>query len=1031
MLRTVRDCCEPYAKTLAYSSQDQIEDLVESINSETDDGSAFFERTFITKGMADVFRMGLKRLSGQHDDGLFVLSQAMGGGKTHLLIAMALLARHADLRRRVLVEAGIGQIADFGSARIAAISGRQRYEHFIWGEIASQIGRAEQIKPFWENGPRAPGENDWAKIIGRQPTLILLDELAPYLDNAATVSVGDGTLATVTTNAISNLLEAARKLPNCCIIMSALNGSYENASRNIERILHNLKQESQRGAVPITPVNLGGGEIYEILKKRLFKRLPGPDVVADVAAAYARSMEEAVKGKVVSKSAEQMVDEIHASYPFHPALKDVIALFKENESFRQTRGLMAFTARLVRSVWNRDTNDVYLIGAQHLDLNDSEVREEVRRISELDGAIAKDIADDGHAVAETVDGQMSSDAGSQVANIILCASLARGVDAKKGLTEARIVECLVAPNRTPLEFTEALAGLRQECWYLHAKDDGVFYFANQENLTKRLVSEASRAPQGKVDQEMRRLLLEIFAPVKKVAYQEALALPEIDQIDVSRRDKRVLLILEPDSKQPPKFLDDFYQNVTNKNNFLAITGSGSDLLKIENIVREIYAIDRVRRADNMHDSLVVELDEKDRNARIAFNGAIRSAYNNLYYPTRNGLIRAAIEVNFTGEAGSGEAVIEAKLAGADCKKLKLEIEPELDMLIDRAEEMLWPGGQKRLPWADVAGRSVSNPAWLWLPPKSLEEIRDAACGRGKWRLDSTNYIEKGPFEKPRTSVSATSAEDDFDEETGEAVVRVLAIDAGPRPEILWSETPDVERTGKTLEGSAITTRAFELWFLAKDITKQHETGEAVRWQNRIGIRHQPSGAPGAREVSLAVVPAGAEVRYTIDGSTPRDGRAYEGPFRIPDEALTLRVWAGAQGVEAEKVFRIGAAVSGETGFCLDEARPAKLELNRKEVMTSADEVWGFVRAAKETRAKVQVREVMVGTGESQAIVALPTIAIAMEDLEKLIADLRKAIGQPDAPVFLKAAEVEFAAGQDLIAFAKARGIEIDGAKVTQ
>ncbi|MFZ1573649.1 MAG: hypothetical protein WAT36_00075 [Chromatiaceae bacterium] len=103
-----------------------------------------------------------------------------------------------------------------------------------------------------------------------------------------------------------------------------------------------------------------------------------------------------------------------------------MALFKENEGFRQTRGLMQFTARLLRSVWNRDANDVFLIGTQHLDLNDTEVRDEIQRVNPaLLPAVVNDIADQGNARAEEIDGDLDSDAAAQVAKLVLSASLVR------------------------------------------------------------------------------------------------------------------------------------------------------------------------------------------------------------------------------------------------------------------------------------------------------------------------------------------------------------------------------------------------------------------------------------------------------------------------------------------------------------------------------------------------------------------------------------------------------------------------------
>ncbi len=92
-------------------------------------------------------------------------------------------------------------------------------------------------------------------------------------------------------------------------------------------------------------------------------------------------LEEAAKSKSVNRGAEAIADEIAATYPFHPQLKNVIALFKENENFRQTRGLIELVSRLLRSVWERDANDIFLIGPQHFDLSIKEVREKLTEIS--------------------------------------------------------------------------------------------------------------------------------------------------------------------------------------------------------------------------------------------------------------------------------------------------------------------------------------------------------------------------------------------------------------------------------------------------------------------------------------------------------------------------------------------------------------------------------------------------------------------------------------------------------------------------
>ena len=59
------------------------------------DGGAFFEKNHVTAGMRQLFDMGLRRLAGRTDQAVFELTQAMGGGKTHTMIAFGLVARDA------------------------------------------------------------------------------------------------------------------------------------------------------------------------------------------------------------------------------------------------------------------------------------------------------------------------------------------------------------------------------------------------------------------------------------------------------------------------------------------------------------------------------------------------------------------------------------------------------------------------------------------------------------------------------------------------------------------------------------------------------------------------------------------------------------------------------------------------------------------------------------------------------------------------------------------------------------------------
>ena len=280
-MKTVRDACELQPNAISIKLSDQIEQLDELITAEGD-GRAFFEKTFITQGMKDLITEGIARLAGSSSQGIFHLKQAMGGGKTHLLVGFGLLARHAALRKTYC--AGMAHADAFETTSIAAFNGRNSPAHFFWGEIANQLGKGDAFKEFWASGPKAPDEKDWLGLLsGDKPVLILLDELPPYFEDLATRPVGAGTVADIATRAFANLLTAAGKKSNVCIVVSDLFAAYQTGGALINRALDNARQELGRGERSITPVDLAANEIYDILRKRLFKSLPDQAEIEDVA----------------------------------------------------------------------------------------------------------------------------------------------------------------------------------------------------------------------------------------------------------------------------------------------------------------------------------------------------------------------------------------------------------------------------------------------------------------------------------------------------------------------------------------------------------------------------------------------------------------------------------------------------------------------------------------------------------------------------------------------------------------------------
>ena len=170
--------------------------------------------------------------------------------------------------------------------------------------------------------------------------------MPPYFVNAKAKTVGNSDLSMVTGTALANLLVAVSEdLPNVCVVITDLTAVYTGGSQQINEALTNLQNESGRVAMDLEPVPMNTDEFYHILRKRILKPSVDDDV-AEVAQAYAKAVSNARQMDITSTSPEQFAAQVIESYPFHPAIRNLYARFKENQGFQQTRGLI----RLMRVI---------------------------------------------------------------------------------------------------------------------------------------------------------------------------------------------------------------------------------------------------------------------------------------------------------------------------------------------------------------------------------------------------------------------------------------------------------------------------------------------------------------------------------------------------------------------------------------------------------------------------------------------------------------------------------------------------------
>lgn len=1029
-MRTVRDACILKEDALKIRAADEIAQLDQVIANE-EDGLAFFARTHITGGLQTLMNEGLARLSGRSSQAIFHLKQAMGGGKTHLLTSMGLLARHERLRAAVAPD--LHTRFPFGSAKVAAFNGRNRPNDFFWGEIARQLQRPDAFRNL--EHLESPDEKAWLELFDDgQPTLILLDELPPYFDYYVQRPVGEGTMASVMTYGFATLLTAAARKSNVCVIVSDLSASYEGGTRVINKALDNAKQELGRQEKTVTPVDLAGSEIYDIIRKRLFDKLPDQAVIENIADAYGRALSEAGRAKTISRSAEAIADEIARTYPFHPRLKNLIALFKENETFRQTRGLMEIISRLLLSVWERKENDVHLIGPQHFDFGIPDVRDAIERISNLREAISRDLWDEGQSAhAQVIDLNAGNDAARQVGGLVLTASLSTAVNAVKGLTREEILECVITPFSEVNEYTKALDDLYGASWHMHTTTDNRYYFSPQENLGRMLKGYAESAPEGQIENLKRNKLADLYRVRSGTVYSKVLPLPSLDEARDEVRRGRVLLIVEPDSRIPPEKVAQFFADVTQKNNLCVLTGDRTEMAKLDNAARQLWAVGKAeRQMDEKHPQYKELLDKKEE-AEQNFLSTTHALFNKVLRPVaRAGKLELRDEVldmtRDMNEPFSGERQIERTLSSTTVSKLVLDVEAQLNLVRGKAEANLWNPGETRARWMDILDRAAENPAFPWLPPKGLETLKRLAVATGKWEDEGDGWINKHP-QKKKTSVQVT-VQSEMDDQ-GIVRLSVAPMHAGPSPRVYYSEKTPVTPADTLLKEPTLETSALRLFFLAEDPSGQHETGELKTWENKLKlVCSKEEERDGTRFVELKVLPEGT-IRYTTDGSEPRNGKQYVGPIDIGPGEVHLLAFAEADGLEVKEQFRYAALGRSEENEAVrvDPTRPCTII--RKLDWTGRTEVWAAIEAATYANAAFSSARAVLGDGEQNIAISIGAeTKVTADALTNTLKALQDTL-DPESPITFYARQVAFRTGHDFTTFAQRLNLSLKRSEVYQ
>jgi len=943
-MKTLFEACKPRDSVFDETKRDDTLDLSNLID-ESIDAEAFFNETYITQGMEQVFDTAFKRFEGKSPSGLVKLTQSMGGGKTHNMVALGLLAKDLGLRKRIL-----GDSIFDDEIRVVAYTGRESdIPYGIWGEIARQLGKEELFKDYY-TPLKAPGQSAWINLLQGQPTLILLDELPPYLEYARTITAGTGTLADITTNALSNLFNALGKaeLHNVCLVISDLQATYETGSGLIQKSFKNLDNEIARNSINIEPVGTTSDDLYHILRKRLFETTATKEEKHEIAMGYKEAVKEAKQMNYTNQSPDQLYTGIMDAYPFHPSIKDLFARFKENPGFQQTRGFIRLTRLMVKNLYSGDNPQAkanYLLNAFDIDLNDSEMFSMVRSIKpQLSNAISHDIAQQGKAVAEEIDSVTNSQDMQDLSKLLLVSSLGNVTGVINGLSLQEAIGMIVKPGRNITDIHGALEQYKVKAWYLYTDRDNRLFFKDVKNVNAELLSLVDTYSDEIAKQEIKKVLGDKFAPVINDCYQEVEVFPAIDEVEI-QQDKITLILFEPNPNGVglQKDLAEFYENVKYKNRVMFLTGQRNSMENLLDVAKQLKAIQsilhRMKNEDKIpeSDSQYQQAEDILHKVELQLLQTARETFITLYYPVSDGFESNEFKMEFNNNQFDAEEQIRNVLI----EVMKFDKDTSSDVFRKKFEARIFTSRQMR--WIDLKERVATTTSWSWHHPKALEELKNECLRKGIW-VEEGGYLDKEP-PAPETAVNVREIH--RDEDTGEVTLKIVPQNGDK----VYYEINGDATTGslEVKDLDSFKTKELALTFLCVDSTGRHSTGAITRWKNNVQLQYKPFDKEGKNFIELKASSPKVTIKYTTDGSNPKNsGGIYEDVIEVPKGTKFVQAIAVHEdlGIYSDTL----SIPITETKFEVDKEKP--LTLNQTLRASTTSEVYKQLETLNKHKAKV-------------------------------------------------------------------------------
>jgi len=471
----------------------------------------FFERTYITEGMALLLESVVKRMTGKGGDPVIQLKTAFGGGKTHAMLSAYHLARG---EKPISELAGISTIidkvgiTDLPKAKVVVLDGNalspsqpRKYgaitTHTLWGELAWQVGGEEAYRLVEQSDKdgTSPGKEILANIFKTySPVVVLMDETVAYTRQFESgKSYAGGTFESNLTF-IQALTEAAGHEKTSCVLASLPESDMEAGGERGKKALRSIEHIFHRVEAIWKPIATEEG--FEIVRRRLFSSISDEQGRDEVCRAFADLYINS-SGYPSETKESIYFERLKSAYPIHPEVFD--RLYEDwatLENFQRTRGVLRLMAMILHRLWSDGNKDLMILPSSFPLYDTQIVSELIRYLPQgWEPVIERDV-DGPRSTPTELDEENpllgSVHAARRAARSVFLGSAPSSSGQKiRGVNAEHIRLACCQPGQQVGRFDDAIRYLNDQLHYMYSGNER-YWYDTQTNLRREAEDRMSR-----------------------------------------------------------------------------------------------------------------------------------------------------------------------------------------------------------------------------------------------------------------------------------------------------------------------------------------------------------------------------------------------------------------------------------------------------------------------------------------------------------------------------------------------------------